>query len=222
MEESTKLLEEMRRKIAAMPPEKRKQVKARVVPEALKAADVAHNIDAIIKESDDNFKNATALNKKDLAFFALCLGFQVVRQYWLTSFEERLTDKEAAKQTSGHGEEASNRIHRFYHPPIEEIISITRIDVENIIERIGVERGLHTAQTLQSGNGTAQNDRILIHLCEDGTTKGILVFTKEDTASNLAALHPTCHQVVRHKGITAIQNLIQGNFPLAFEIYLGK
>ena len=123
MEESTKLLEEMRRKIAAMPPEKRKQVKARVVPEALKAADVAHNIDAIIKESDDNFKNATALNEKDLAFLALCLGFQVARQYWLTPFEERLTDKDAAEQTSGHGEEASNRIHRFYHPPIEEIIS---------------------------------------------------------------------------------------------------
>lgn len=123
IKDSDKILEEIRQKVATMSPEKKALLKANVVPEALKAADVAHNIDDIINESDSNFKKDTTLNKRDLSFLAFCLALQVVRQYWLTPFEERLSDQEAAKQTSGHGKETSNRIHRLYHPSIEEIIS---------------------------------------------------------------------------------------------------
>lgn len=118
-----KILLEMQRKVASMSPEEKALKKAIIVPEAIHAADVAHNIDAIITESDDNFKRETALTKKDWAFLGLCVGFQLVRQYFLTSFEERLSDQEAAKLTSGHEKEKSNRIHRLYHPSLEEIIT---------------------------------------------------------------------------------------------------
>lgn len=117
------MLEEMRRKLSTMSPEKKALLKARVIPEALKAANVTHNIEAIIEESDNNFKKATSLDKKDWTFLAFCLGLQVIRQYWLTPFEERLSDQEAAKQTPGHEKESSNRIHKLYHPSLEEIIS---------------------------------------------------------------------------------------------------
>lgn len=121
--ESDKLLREMQRKVAMMTPAEKARMKSRVLPEALHASNVAHNIETIIQESDDKFNDETSLNKTDWAFLALCVGFQVARQFFLTSFEARLSDQEAAKLTSGHEKETSNRKHRLYHPSLEEIIS---------------------------------------------------------------------------------------------------
>ncbi len=84
---------------------------------------VAKHSDEIIDKADDEFDRYTAFTKTDWAFLGLAITLQIVRQYVLTPFMERLDDQTAAKQTAGHYEEHSKRSHRWYHPSLEEIVS---------------------------------------------------------------------------------------------------
>lgn len=84
---------------------------------------ITRHYDDIFDSINKKYDKLTSLTKKDWSFFALALSLQVARQYLLTKFPKRLTDKEAAKFTQGHDEEHSNRAHKWYHPSLAEIIS---------------------------------------------------------------------------------------------------
>lgn len=79
--------------------------------------------DEIIDAADKEFNQLLAFDKKDWAFLIFAITLQVVRQYVLTDFKDRLDDKTAAKQTKGHEKESSNRKHRWYHPSLDEIVT---------------------------------------------------------------------------------------------------
>lgn len=84
---------------------------------------IAENTGNILNNLDEQFCKATKLSKLDMGFLFVAIGLQLIRQYLLTKFPERLDDKTAAASTWGHREEHSNRIHRYYNPSLEEIIS---------------------------------------------------------------------------------------------------
>lgn len=91
--------------------------------EASRVRYVVENTEAILDSLDDQFCKKTGLTKTDMRFLFVAIGMQITRQYLLTKFPQRLDDQTAAKQTSGHREEHSDRQHRYYNPSLEEIIT---------------------------------------------------------------------------------------------------
>ena len=59
----------------------------------------------------------------DVSFLFTAIGLQIARQHLLTKFPVRMDDQTAAKSTSGHSEEHSDRHHRYYNPSLDEIIT---------------------------------------------------------------------------------------------------
>ena len=84
--------------------------------EAGRVADVARDVHIIVSDLDRQFEKATGLKKRDIKFLFFATALQVVRQYVLTKFPERLDDHEAAKQTFLYHETHSDRVHRWYNP----------------------------------------------------------------------------------------------------------
>ena len=82
---------------------------------------VAENTRVILDDLDEEFCKKTGLNPEDVALMFFAVGLQIARQYLLTKFPKRLSDKEAAKKVKGKKEEHSNRKHRYYNPSLEEI-----------------------------------------------------------------------------------------------------
>lgn len=95
----------------------------KIADESTRVAEVAANAEQILDEIDEKFEKCTGLNKLDVSFLFLAVALQVVRQYVYTKFPERLDSTTAANNTKGHGEEHSDRKHRYYNPSLEEIIS---------------------------------------------------------------------------------------------------
>lgn len=117
-----------------MTPYERKKIKERVNIRGCKDIDtiiqdtervrfIAEHTREYLEDLDRQFSEKTGLNKTDFAFLFLAVALQVIRQYVLTSFPERLDDQKAAKQTPGHNEEHSDRHHRYYNPSLTEIIT---------------------------------------------------------------------------------------------------
>ena len=116
----------LKKRTERMKPEERAAAQMKideVKSELSHAIYVAKHSDEIINTADEEFDKYTAFTKVDWIFLGLATTLQIVRQYVLTPFAERLDDQTAAKQTSGHIKEHSNRSHRWYHPSIDEIIS---------------------------------------------------------------------------------------------------
>ena len=84
---------------------------------------VAENTRVILDDLDKQFCEKTGLNSEEVALMFFAVGLQIARQYLLTKFPKRLSDKEAAKKVKGKKEEHSNRKHRYYNPSLEEIAS---------------------------------------------------------------------------------------------------
>ncbi len=76
-----------------------------------------------LQNLDDEFESITKLNSVDTAFLFVATALQIVRQYLITSFPERLDDQSAARNTPGHTEEHSDRHHRYYNPSLDEILT---------------------------------------------------------------------------------------------------
>lgn len=95
----------------------------KMTAEANRVANIARDVHIIIQDLDKQFESVTGLDKTDIKFLLLATALQCVRQYVLTKFPERMDDQTAAKNTWGHIEEHSNRIHRYYNPSLEEIIT---------------------------------------------------------------------------------------------------
>ncbi len=77
----------------------------------------------ILDDIDSKFAKVTKLNSRDIKFLFLATALQILRQYLLTNFQERLSDSEAAESVKGDASEKSNRIHQWYKPTLEEIIT---------------------------------------------------------------------------------------------------
>ncbi len=76
-----------------------------------------------IKRIDEEFENLTQLKREDYPFIIFCAGLQACRQYFVTDFKERLTDKQAANEVKGDKEEKSSRNKTRYYCSIENIIT---------------------------------------------------------------------------------------------------
>lgn len=94
-----------------------------VVNESKRVRDVASNAENILADLDEQFERCTGLNGIDVSFLFLAVALQVVRQYVVTKFPNRMDDKTAAENTKGHREEHSARKHRYYNPSLEEILT---------------------------------------------------------------------------------------------------
>lgn len=90
--------------------------------ESLRVATVARNSGKILHNLDEQFEKCTGLTAFDVDFLFFATALQVVRQYVITKFPERLDDQTAAKRTKGHSEEHSNRHFRYYDISPEEIL----------------------------------------------------------------------------------------------------
>ena len=95
----------------------------KIAEESKRVAEVAENTPKILRELDEEFSAVTKLDSIDVSFLFVATALQIVRQYLLTSFPERMDDKQAAKNTKGHDEEHSDRKHRYYSPSVDEIIT---------------------------------------------------------------------------------------------------
>ena len=94
-----------------------------IAEESKRASEVAHNAGTILQNLDEEFESVTQLNKFDVSILFIAVAMQCIRQYFITDFKARPDDKTAAKNTIGHHEEHSNRLHRLYHPSLEQIIA---------------------------------------------------------------------------------------------------
>ena len=90
-----------------------------------RASATAKNAHIIINDIDRQFSQVTKLNNVDISFLFLATALQCVRQYLLTNFETRVSDKEAAKNTQGKTMEHSNRGNILYCPNINEIYKLS-------------------------------------------------------------------------------------------------
>ena len=100
-----------------------------IADESARVAKVAANAEQILDEIDEKFEKCTGLNKLDVSFMFLAVALQVVRQFALAKFSQRLDDKTAADNTIGHGEEHSNRKHKYYNPSLIEICGSKKLKI---------------------------------------------------------------------------------------------
>lgn len=173
----------LKRQLALMTPEERGKSQKKideVKSELSHVIYVAKHSDEIIDKADEEFDRYTAFTKVDRAFLGLATTLQIVRQYVLTPFAERLDDQTAAKQTSGYIKEHSNRSHRWYHPSVDEIVSNpVPFDAMQGSKKFGV--GL---------SGTTHRTRVLGHDPILGYVFGTMnILTSTLTTSNFLSYH---------------------------------
>ena len=78
---------------------------------------------AILDDLDKQFQKRTELNPTDISIMFVAIGLQMLRQYLVTKFPERLDDQTAADEVHDGEEEHSDRHHKYYNPSLEEIIT---------------------------------------------------------------------------------------------------
>lgn len=91
--------------------------------ETVRVRNIVDNTRGILDNLDNQFCQKTGLTKADMVFLFTAIGLQISRQYLLTKFPQRLDDQTAANNTLGHEKEKSNRLHRYYQPSLDEIIT---------------------------------------------------------------------------------------------------
>ena len=91
--------------------------------ETVRVRNVMRNTRETLDDLDEQFCRQTGLTKVDTAFLFIAIGLQIVRQYLLTQFPQRLDNQSAAKEAFGHFTEHSDRHHRYYNPSLQEIIT---------------------------------------------------------------------------------------------------
>jgi len=101
--------------------------------DAERVSKIARDASFVIDDIDRKFEQVTKLTGIDITFLFLAVALQVVRQYFLTNFKERLDHNEAAKdakekeknkfgeETKEQRKERMNAKHGWYHPSIEEV-----------------------------------------------------------------------------------------------------
>jgi hypothetical protein len=101
--------------------------------DAERVSAIAGNPMPLLNELDHKFEQATKLSKIDVSFLFLATALQVVRQYFVTNFKERLDHgpagedakkmegKVLGKETKLEKEARMNSTHPWYRPSIEEV-----------------------------------------------------------------------------------------------------
>lgn len=117
----------------------------KIIDESNRVADVAKNAEQILEDIDKKFESCTGLKKIDVAFLFVAVALQVVRQYTLAQFPERLNDQEAAKAVKKpkilSGEGPYDRAHRYYNPSLEEICKSPYVPFDANIGSNGALKG---------------------------------------------------------------------------------
>ncbi len=91
-----------------------------------RVAEIYRTPNIVISDIDRQFEDATGLKGKDYLFLLTAIALQVARQYLLTNFKTkdmRPDDKEAADKVKKKHNEHSNRMHTYYNPSLEQIIT---------------------------------------------------------------------------------------------------
>lgn len=94
-----------------------------ITRESARVQAVAANAENTLSDLNEQFEKCTGLNRTDVTFLFLAVALQVVRQYVVTNFPDRMDDQTAAKNTKWHGDEHSERKHRYYNPSLQEILT---------------------------------------------------------------------------------------------------
>lgn len=66
--------------------------------EAERVSEISSNVSVILADLDKQFEQATKLSGNDVGFLFFATALQCIRQYLLTPFKERMTDKDSAKE----------------------------------------------------------------------------------------------------------------------------
>lgn len=115
-------------------PERRAELRSRLdglILETSRVEQIASNASAIYDAYSEEFSKKTGLTKKDWVFLFSATALQIVRQYLLTRFPERVDDQTAAKDLESkeyaqkkqeYKDENPLRKHRYYNPSLDEII----------------------------------------------------------------------------------------------------
>lgn len=101
------------------------------IHETARVAAIARDAPAIYDAYCKEFSDKTGLTKLDWGFMFTATALQMLRQYLLTAFPERLGDQAAAEKVEGKERikedkayrKENPRKHRFYNPSLEEIIA---------------------------------------------------------------------------------------------------
>ena len=115
--------EELKRKRKALDADREKTFDhmQALIDESERVANVAQHSREINRDLEQEFQQATGLDKTDIAFLFFATALQCVRQYLLTPFTQRTDDKTAAKAVKGDDEEHSDRSGTLYNPSLLEI-----------------------------------------------------------------------------------------------------
>ncbi len=117
----------------------------KIIDESNRVADVAKNAEQILEDIDKKFEICTGLKKVDVAFLFVAVALQIVRQYTLTQFPERLDDQAAAKEVKKSkilsGERTYDRAHRYYNPSLNEILGSPYVPFDANIGSNGALKG---------------------------------------------------------------------------------
>lgn len=103
--------------------------------------DKLDNLPQYIEEIDLEFEKNTGLNKVDACFVMLACVLQAGRIVLVRHYKDRLSDKESAQNTPGHGEEHSSRRTAKYYASIDEIkenpVPFDCVQKEEVVKRNG-------------------------------------------------------------------------------------
>lgn len=117
----------------SLTPERRTELLGRLdeqIHETARVMNIAHEASAIYDAYSEEFSEKTGLTKTDWGFLFTATALQMLRQYLLTSFSDRLGDQEAAEKVEGKERikeekeyrKENPRKHNYYKPSLAEII----------------------------------------------------------------------------------------------------
>lgn len=100
------------------------------IHEAARVEAIARDASAIYDAYSEEFSEKTGLTKLDWGFLFSATALQMLRQYLLTAFPERLDDQAAAEDVEGKDRvkeereqrKENSRKHKYYNPSIDEIL----------------------------------------------------------------------------------------------------
>ena len=79
--------------------------------EAERVSQISTNVSVILEDLDKQFEQATKLSGSDISFLFFATALQCIRQYLLTPFKERMTDKKSAKTAHEDERKIFDKVH---------------------------------------------------------------------------------------------------------------
>lgn len=149
-------------------PERRSELLNRLdssIHECARVEGIAKDASAIYDAYSKEFSERTGLTKLDWGFLFSATALQMLRQYLLTAFPERLDDQSAAEAVEGKDRvrdereqrKEDPRKHRYYNPSIDEIL----IHPVPFDANVGADGALSGAGSLGHRGATPGHDPIV-------------------------------------------------------------